>query len=147
MNALQLLRTDHQHLKQLLKDAEDTETTDGEEREKLLESIMTELKNHETIEEEIFYPALREKAEAEELVLEALEEHRVVDHILDELEDVPTGDDVWAAKLTVMKENIEHHVAEEEGEMFKQARASLSRTELEELGEEMNARKSELVEH
>ena len=99
---------------------------------------------HEAIEEEIFYPALKEHPKAKDLVLEAYEEHNVVDMVMKEIEGVAYDDETWGAKLTVMKENVEHHIEEEEDEMFKQARQVFSEEELADLGERMSARKSEL---
>ena len=95
---------------------------------------------HEKIEEQIFYPALKQHAEAKEIVLEAYEEHDVVDTIMGEIEQTPVEDETWIAKFTVMKENLEHHIEEEEGEMFKQARQVFDKDTLEELGERMQAR-------
>ena len=100
---------------------------------------------HEAIEEEIFYPALKEHPKAKDLVLEAYEEHNVVDMVMAEIDGTPYDDETWGAKLTVMKENVEHHIEEEEGEMFKQARQVFSEDELDELGERMQARKDELM--
>ena len=68
----------------------------------------------------------------------------MVDMILAELEQTPVEDETWAAKLTVMKENLEHHIEEEEGDMFKKARQVMDEADLEELGERMSARKAEL---
>ena len=87
------------------------------------------------------YPALKEHPKAKDLVLEAYEEHNVVDMVMKEIEGVAYDDETWGAKLTVMKENVEHHIEEEETEMFKQARQVFSKEELTELGERMAARK------
>ena len=109
------------------------------------ERLKHELAIHETIEEEILYPALKEFAKTKDITLEAYEEHHVVDQIVGELEATPVSDETWGAKLTVMKENLEHHIEEEEDEMFKQARQVMEPAELEELGERMAARKEELL--
>jgi hemerythrin superfamily protein len=103
------------------------------------------LQAHEAIEEEILYPALKEFAKTKDIALEAYEEHHVVDLILGELEATPVDDEEWAAKFTVMKENLEHHIEEEEGEMFPQARQVMDEGELEELGTRMAARKEQLL--
>jgi len=100
---------------------------------------------HEAIEEEIFYPALKEHPKAKELVLEAYEEHNVVDLVMREIESVPVEDETWGAKLPVMKENVENHIEEEESEMFKQARQVFNEQELSQLGDRMAARKEELL--
>jgi hemerythrin-like domain-containing protein len=110
-------------------------------REELFATIKGELAVHETIEEEIFYPALKEHPKAKELVLEGYEEHHVVDTVMAELEGLDVSDETWGAKAQVMKENVEHHIEEEEGEMFKQARQVFDRQELEDLGTRMADRK------
>jgi hemerythrin-like domain-containing protein len=99
---------------------------------------------HEAIEEEILYPALKEHPKAKDLVLEAYEEHNVIDMVMSEIDETPFDDETWGAKFTVMKENLEHHIEEEEGEMFDQCRQVFEPEELQELGDEMEARKEEL---
>ena len=96
-----------------------------------------------SIEEEIFYPALKEHPKAKDIVLEGYEEHHVVDLLMGELEALDVADETWGAKAKVMKENIEHHIEEEEGEMFKQARQVFDRQELEDLGARMAERKAQ----
>ena len=137
VDALALLKEDHALVKKIL--AEGEETTDRAEktRAELFARLKSELMLHERIEEEIFYPALKAHPKARELALDGYEEHHVVDQILAELEQTPTTDETWAAKFKVAKENLEHHIEEEEGEMFKAARSAFSRTELEELGARM----------
>jgi hypothetical protein len=141
MNALELMHKDHQELKEMLGRVDDVTSVGG--REHLLEKIRTELVAHERMEEEVFYPALKSHKKAREIVLEGLEEHHVVDVILDELLDVPPETELWAAKMKVLKENLEHHIEEEEGEMFRKARSVLERDELEELGRRMKRVKEE----
>ena len=92
---------------------------------------------HEAMEEEVLYPALKAHPKAKELTLEAYEEHHVVDLVMEELEATPVTDEQWGAKFTVAKENIEHHIEEEEGDMFKQARDVFDDDELEDLGRRM----------
>ena len=100
----------------------------------LFATIKGELAVHETIEEEIFYPELKTHPKAKDIVLEGFEEHHVVDLLMGELESLDVEDESWGAKATVMKENIEHHIEEEEGEMFKTARSVFDEAELEDLG-------------
>ena len=83
------------------------------------------------MEEEVLYPALKAHPKAKELTLEAYEEHHVVDLVLEELENTPVTDEQWGAKFTVAKENIEHHIEEEEGEMFRDIREVFSADERE----------------
>jgi hypothetical protein len=146
MNALTLLEDDHRKMRKLLDELEATTERGIRTREELYSTIKGELTIHELIEEEIFYPALKKHPKAEDIVLEGYEEHHVVDLVMAELENLPVDDESWGAKAKVMKENVEHHMEEEEGDMFKQARSVFDRTELEELGERMAARKAQAQE-
>jgi hemerythrin-like domain-containing protein len=141
MNSLTLLRKDHREVKELLKQSEDADTA---QKQKLFEQIKSDLQVHETIEEEIFYPALKEHAKTKELALEAYEEHHVVDQIMGELEQLTPDDETWDAKFSVMEENLKHHINEEEREMFEQAQKVFSDEELDQLGEQMLQRKEQL---
>jgi hypothetical protein len=145
VDAISLLKDDHDSMKELLKQLEDTTESAVERREELFTRVQEELTLHEAIEEEIFYPALKEHPNVRELVLEAYEEHHVVDTVMAEIRDVPFEDETWAAKFTVMKENIEHHIQEEEKEMFSQARKVFEADELDALGEQMASRKQQLA--
>jgi hemerythrin-like domain-containing protein len=145
MDAIELLTDDHAALKKLLEQGDQTTERGVKTRTELLQRIKTELTAHEVIEEEIFYPALKEHPKAKELVLEAYEEHHVVDQVMAELEQTSVEDEVWGAKFTVMKENIEHHIEEEEGEMFPQARQVFDKEELRALGEQMAVRKEQAL--
>jgi hemerythrin-like domain-containing protein len=144
MDAIKLLEDDHRAVKKLLGELDDTTERAEKTRSELFAKIKGEMLVHEAIEEEIFYPALRDHPKTKDVVLEGFEEHHVVDEILAEMETVPVTDETWAAKAKVMKENIEHHIEEEEGEMFPAAREILSEEELDELGERMAERKAEL---
>jgi hemerythrin-like domain-containing protein len=141
VDAIALLKDDHAKVKKMLTALEDTTERAVKTRQEGLAELRRELQVHEAIEEEIFYPALKRHAEAKEIVLEAYEEHDVVDTIMGELERTAVEDERWAAKFTVMKENLEHHIEEEEGEMFKHARDVFDRETLEELGRQMKERK------
>jgi hemerythrin-like domain-containing protein len=144
MDAISLLEEDHRTMKKLLSELESTTERGVKTREELFATVEEELTVHETIEEEIFYPALKEHPKTKEIALEAYEEHHVVDMVMAEIEDVPYDDETWGAKFKVMKENIEHHIEEEENEMFKQARQVFEEDELESLGEQMRLRKEQL---
>ena len=141
MDAITLLKTDHDKVKKLLNELESTTERGEKTRSELFATIKAELTVHEVIEEEIFYPELKAHPKAQDIVLEAFEEHHVVDLLMGELESLDVTDETWGAKALVMKENIEHHIEEEEGEMFKQARRVFDKEELDQLGERMAARK------
>jgi hypothetical protein len=145
MDALQLLKADHEKVKGLLNELDRTTERGVKTREDLFTRLRRELEGHESIEEEIFYPALNEHPKTKELILEAYEEHHVVDQVMHEIEATAFDDETWGAKLTVMKENLEHHIEEEEREMFKQALQVFDRDELSALGEQMETRKRELL--
>lgn len=139
MNALDLLMEDHQKVSQLFEQAEGTENE--KKKQQLFEQIKTELETHTHIEETIFYPALQEEEELKDMVLEAFEEHKQVKTLLREISNLSDGSEKFDAKLKVMKENVEHHVEEEESEMFPKVEQFLDETQLEELGQQMEAEK------
>lgn len=141
MNAITMLERDHVKVKGLLVRLDATTARARAARRDLFDRIKAELTVHETIEEEIFYPALKEHPRARDIVLEGIEEHNVVDTLLGELTDLPTDNEAWGAKATVMRENVEHHIEEEETEMFAKARRIFDPSELEALGRRMAARK------
>jgi hemerythrin-like domain-containing protein len=145
MDAMNLLKEDHQKVKKMLAELESTTERGVKTREELFTKVKQELVVHEAIEEEIFYPALKEHPKTKEIALEGYEEHHVVDTVMAEIEGVAYDDEKWGAKFTVMKENLEHHIEEEEGEMFKQARQVFDEDELAQLGESMKARKEDLI--
>ena len=141
MDAIALLKEDHDKVKKLLTELETTTERGIKTRTELFATIKGELTVHEIIEEEIFYPELKAHPKARDIVLEGYEEHHVVDLLMSELESLDVSDETWGAKAIVMKENIEHHIEEEEGEMFAKARQVFERDELIDLGERMAARK------
>jgi hemerythrin superfamily protein len=141
MDAITLLKADHDKVKKLLTELESTTERGVKTRSELFATIKGELTVHELVEEEIFYPELKAHPKAEDIVLEGFQEHHVVDLLMGELESLDVTDETWGAKAVVMKENIEHHIEEEEGEMFTQARRVFDKQELEDLGERMAARK------
>lgn len=141
MNAISMLEADHTKVKKLLNELALTTERGVKTRSELFATIKGELTLHETVEEEIFYPALKAHPKAKDIVLEGYEEHHVVDLLMGELERMDVSDETWGAKATVMQENIEHHIEEEEGDMFKTARQVFDPRELEDLGLQMLERK------
>ena len=137
MNAFALLKADHEKVADMLVTIEDTTERAIKTRDALFARLKEELDLHARIEEEMFYPALKESEETRDITLEAYEEHRLVKQLLGELEAEPKDTEEWTAKFTVLKENIEHHVEEEESEMFKKAQRVLSEEEIEALGERL----------
>ncbi len=143
MDAFTLLKNDHKKVAGLLEKLEGTTERALKTREELFTQLKSELDVHAEIEEKIFYPVLEKADETRDITLEAFEEHRLVKQLLGELEAEAKDDEHWTAKFTVLKENIEHHVEEEEGEMFKKARRVLSKAEIEELGTRLEKAKGE----
>ena len=136
LNALDLIKQDHERIKHMFAQALDAD--DPGARSEMLHRIRAELIAHERMEEDVFYPALRSATEkAKDIVLEGYEEHHVIDLILDEMFDVPEDSDQWQVKLKVLHENLEHHIEEEEQEMFARAKKAMSGDTLEELGRKM----------
>lgn len=145
MNAYDLLMEDHKRVSAIFEKLEPTTERALKTREELFSKLNSELEVHTAIEEQIFYPVLKQAAETRDITLEAYEEHNVVKELLKELGSTPKNSEKWTAKLTVLKENIEHHVEEEEGEMFKKARKVLTDRQAEKLGEKMEAAKKKLA--
>jgi iron-sulfur cluster repair protein YtfE (RIC family) len=143
MDAFELLKKDHEKVSGIFEKLEPTTERGVKTREELFTQLKQELDIHSQIEEQILYPVLKEAEETHDITLEAYEEHNVVKTLLAELEALPKDDETWEAKLTVLKENVEHHVEEEEGEMFKKARKVLSSEQIEALGARLEAAKKE----
>jgi hemerythrin superfamily protein len=139
-DAIALLKADHALVEDLF---EKYEKARGDDRKAALAGqICNELKVHTRIEEEIFYPAAREVLREEDLIDEATVEHQGAKDLIAQIESGKPGDDLYDAKVKVLSEYIKHHVKEEHQEMFPQVRKT--RLDLKELGERMQARKTEL---
>lgn len=147
LNAIEMLREDHDKVRQLLSELSSTTNRAAKKRSELLQKIKKEILVHTQIEEEIFYPAFRESSAdgSEKLYHEAKEEHRAVDRlVLPDLEKTEPTSEEFQGRVKVLKDMIEHHAEEEEQEMFAKAKETLSKEELEELGQRMTERKQEL---
>lgn len=145
-DAIALLKTDHKKVRALLETLDRTDAP--ARRTNLLRQIEVEVKAHATIEEEIFYPAFKRKAEESEQVemfFEAKEEHGLVDIMLPKTKQSNPSSEQFAARAKVLKDLIVHHAKEEEKEMFKAAKQLFDRDELKALGAQMQRRKRELV--
>lgn len=141
MNALTLLKQDHNNVDNLFSEFQQSDS--AERRRKIVDTVIEQLSVHASVEEQIFYPALRERAEeADADVLEALEEHHVTKAALAELEKMSPHHERFEPKMTVLIEAVRHHVEEEESQLFEWANKAFSNQELEELGEQMEAAKA-----
>jgi hemerythrin superfamily protein len=137
-DAIALLKADHRTVEKLFRDFERSSETAHKTRRKLVDKIITELSVHAAIEEQFLYPAARrEVPDLESDVLEALEEHHVVKWLLTELQRTDPGDERFTAKVTVLMENVRHHVREEEHDLFPELRAAMGRGRLRELGDQL----------
>jgi hemerythrin superfamily protein len=145
-DAVALIKADHRQVEQLFREFEEAGDRAFRTKQQLVEQISQELEVHAAVEEEIYYPAVEAKAkkDGKELVAEAVEEHHVVKVLLGELAGMLAEDDAFDAKVTVLMENVRHHVEEEEEEMLPQSEELLGDEELTRLGEEMAARKKQL---
>jgi len=144
-DVLTLLKKDHDKVKQLFKEVNDLSDGSHATRRKLFEQIDEELTLHARLEETIFYPKFKAKSKAaseeRDEILEALEEHASVKELLRKLEATDPADETYKAKVQVLGELVEHHVKEEESEMFKQARKLFTSEELDEIGAQIEAAK------
>lgn len=143
MDVFALLKADHERVAGMLEKIEQTTERAEKGREETFARLKAELDLHAMIEEQIFYPALEEVEETRDIALEGYEEHRLVKQLLSELEVEPKNTEEWTAKFTVLKENVEHHVEEEEGEMFKKVRQAFSKEDIEMLGQRVERAKGE----
>jgi hypothetical protein len=141
--ALELLKQDHDKVKKSFKEFEKLDREDSETMQQLVQTVCEELKVHTALEEEIFYPAVREAIEDEDIMNEAQVEHDTAKMLIEQLENMGPDDPNYHATFTVLGEYVRHHVKEEEDEMFPQA--SKADLDLEELGARMRARKTELM--
>src|ERR1044072_866084 len=139
MDAFELLKADHKKVNELF---DQLEAATGKAKLNVFNQIKTELELHTHIEEKIFYPALEKPEQTHDLTLEAYEEHKMVKTLLAELSRARTADDEWQAQAKGLRENVEHHVDEEENELFDKADDVLSDEEIEALGQRMEAEKA-----
>lgn len=140
-DAIAVLKADHRHVEELFDKFEALGDRAHKTRKATVSKIIEELSVHAGIEETVFYPAVRDRLAAadESMVLEALEEHHLVKLTLNELQSMSAQDERYVAKVTVLREVVDHHVEEEEGELFKRVRSEFSKAELADLGDELAA--------
>ncbi|MFF5707318.1 hemerythrin domain-containing protein [Streptomyces sp. NPDC012794] len=142
MDAIVLLRDDHKTVEKLFKQFEKTGDDDTAERRRIADQVIEELTVHAWIEERIFYPAAREAApDTTDHVLESIEEHHAVVWMLSELKGMDPADERFKAKMSVLMEQVRHHVEEEEQEWFPDVRKAMGRNRLTELGARLEEEK------
>lgn len=143
MNAISLLMKDHKDVKALFAQYDALSDRSFATKKKLAEQICHELTVHTQIEEEIFYPAVRRPIHDGDLMDEAVVEHASAKELIAQILSMEPTEDLYDAKVTVLSEQIEHHVKEEEGDMFPKVRKTA--VDLDALGEQMAARKEKLM--
>jgi hemerythrin superfamily protein len=143
-NAVSLIKSDHKKVEKLFKELE--KTGGAKRKQQLVEEICTELEAHAAIEEEIFYPAFAKRVNKseEQVVREAVEEHHLMKVTIGELKGMKPSDPQFDAKVTVLIENVRHHVEEEEQELLPEAEKRLGEERLTKLGEQLVRRKQQL---
>jgi hypothetical protein len=143
-DAIEMLRADHQKVRDLFQDYEHTQ--DQKAKRKIAQQVFVELETHTQLEENVFYPAFRQEADkaGKQLVTESLQEHQAVKDLIEELRELDAADEAFDAKFYELMENVEHHVEEEESEMLPEAELVLAE-QAEELMDEMQELKKQLL--
>lgn len=146
MDALKLLTADHNRMRGMFtRFTAAQEAEDPTQMGELCEKIFRDLEVHTTIEEEIFYPGVHDLSEEiGDTVDEGIEEHHVVKVLMSEIRELPVGADDWVAKMTVLMENVQHHIEEEESELFSSVRSEMDADTLSDLAEQLEDKKREL---
>lgn len=142
-DAIALLTEDHKKVKDLFEKFDKLSDRSKVNKKKIADQICLELTVHTQVEEEIFYPAVREPIKDDDLMDEAVVEHASAKELIAQISEMDPGDDLYDAKVKVLSEQIEHHVEEEESEMFPKVRKA--KVDLVALGEQMAARKEQLM--
>jgi hemerythrin superfamily protein len=140
MDAIAMLKDDHRAVEALFKRFEKAGDRAFARKRSLVDKMVEELSRHAAIEEQLFYPTTRATVPGiDDVVLESIEEHHIVKWVLSELENMDPREEAFEAKVTVLIENVRHHVKEEEGDYFPKVRGTLGRKALGELGDAMAA--------
>lgn len=141
MDVFSLLKQDHKEAKQLFEKIENSTSRAIKLREKTMQQLAQELEMHTSLEEEILYPRLKQIDDLKDMILESYEEHHVATQLLQEITEMTADEEQWKAKVTVLKEIIEHHVREEEKELFPKAHKAIGKEEAAELGKRVEEEK------
>ena len=146
MDAIDMLKADHKKVKELFRQYEAAGDRAYQKKKSIAEEVFTEFMVHSKLEEELFYPAVKAETDkqGQELVAESIEEHHVVATLIEELKALDPKDERYDAKFTVLMENVEHHIEEEEDELFPEAEDVLGDA-IEDLGAQMKERKDQLM--
>lgn len=146
MDIFQILKTDHEHVKNIFKQMMETETHQGDERKKLLQQLKEELIPHMAAEEQYFYSTLLKDSKStrdDVKVYESIEEHKAARYVLSTLDNTTYDDPRWEARAQVLKELVEHHIEEEEEDVFEIAHKVMDDTRAQSVGDRFNQIKEE----
>ncbi|GJL48826.1 MAG: hemerythrin [Nitrospirales bacterium] len=143
MTIYQALKNDHQEAKKLFADLEQTKGKNGNAREKLFTELKAALEAHSEAEEEVFYSPLKKNEETKEKIQHANKEHDKVAKTLTELEDMDKDNEQWLKKVTQLQEDVQHHIKEEEEEIFQKARGIFSEQQAEDMAQEFEQAKNQ----
>ncbi len=143
MDAFTLLKNDHAEVSAMFQQIEATDETQAAQRQQIFTQLKQALDIHTHIEETILYPVLKQAAETREITEEAYDEHQEIKDLLAQLATMPADDEDWTDTLAELQDNVEHHVEEEEGEMFEQARTVLSQQQIDDLGTRLQQEKQQ----
>lgn len=146
MNILDYIKADHDDLKRILGEIKATSEKDVEQRKRLFRELQSNLIPHAKSEEAVLYQRLKGEARARAKVLEGYEEHYLADHLIAQLSTLDVSSERWTAKFEVLRESLEHHMKEEERDIFDEAKKTVSMGELGEMGLRMQAMKREIQE-
>jgi hemerythrin superfamily protein len=144
MNVIKLLKTDHDTVKTLFDKFDKAAESSYDRKAEIFEQVRRELLVHSQAEEEIFYPAIKAIEGGRELIVEALKEHKEVDELLTQISRLEPKDPKFTEKVEILMDNVDHHVEEEEGQIFQFAEENCPKEQLESLGIEIQERKTAL---
>lgn len=147
MDIFELITRDHEKVLHIFDQLEKTKHKTTKTKDSLFEKLYSEIDIHVRAEEDIFYPALEIFAQARDKVIESLEEHHIVRLLLAELGHLDKGNEHWDAKLNVLRENIEHHMSEEEGPVFDMVQDFMDEEQIDNLGKQFQKDKKEALAH
>lgn len=143
MNALDLLKFDHEAVNKIFSAILLTSSADRAKREELFAALKDALIRHAHAEEKVFYPPLREKKQSHDIVEEGIHEHHVMEERLNKVAAIPMDSDDWLDAMESLKDCVQHHVHEEESEIFPKARQLLGDAELDSMGDRIQQAKAQ----
>ncbi|WP_443659779.1 hemerythrin domain-containing protein [Clostridium algidicarnis] len=142
MDILSEIKKEHENFRKITDEISKTTSRAEKTREKKFKKLKDDVKAHHESEEYVLFPDLKNHTESKEITLEGIEEHKVIHYLLDEIDKIKTTDETFSAKFSVFKEILEHHMDEEEKDLFEKARKVLSKDKLEEMKDSFESKKT-----